>query len=129
MALTATCTLSAGGLLTAGAPTGGAITVGMTFTNASIAEPTSPAVIITSLGTGTGGAGTYNTNLNQAIASSTFTFQQWKNPADSLSSLPKVPQFAIGGTALVLPSTLHMIPPPPLPQTLLGSTQQSSFSS
>ena len=109
MALTATCTLSNTGLLTAGAPTGGVLAVGMTFTNASITEPTAPAAIITSLGSGTGGAGTYNTSLSQTIASSTFTFEQWEPPGS------KVPQFTVGGNPVPVLDNLNVKPPAPLP--------------
>ena len=129
-AITATGSLTAGGVLTIGAPTGGIVAVGMSFTNPAIAEPTTPAPNITSLGTGSGGAGTYNTNLNQLITSSTFTFIAWNFVADPLESSPALPEYAIGGTPLApLPiSGITFAPPQPLPETPLGTTAVTSYS-
>lgn len=126
MALTATGTLSAGGLLTVGAPSGGTLQVGMSFTNASITEPQDPAPYITSLGTGTGGAGTYNTNLNQSISSSTFTFILWDAP---IAQVEPAPTFTVNsGTTPAVPNAVKIVPPPPLPQTLTGTTAVTSYS-
>ncbi len=129
-AITATGSLTVGGVLTIGAPTGGNVAVGMSFTNAAITEPTTPAPTITSPGTGTGGAGTYNTNLDQLITSSTFTFIAWNFVADPLESSPALPKYAIGGTpSAPLPiSGITFAPPQPLPETLIGSTTQTSSS-
>lgn len=57
------------GLLTVSAVTSGAFVVGLTVTGTSVAATT----IITQLGSGTGGTGTYYVNLTQTIASETLT--------------------------------------------------------
>jgi hypothetical protein len=57
------------GIMTVTAVTSGAITVGMDISGTGVPEDT----YITSFGTGTGGTGTYNTNIATAVASTTIT--------------------------------------------------------
>lgn len=129
-AVTGTCSLSAGGVLTAGAPSGGVYEIGMNFTNASITQPQAPAVKITSQLTGTTGlAGTYQTNLNQVIASSAFTFLIFaplaQNPPNNgAAPLP----LSTAKPPAILPNLYGLKPPSPLPQSVIGSTVQNSFS-
>lgn len=127
-AVTGTCSLAIGGILTAGAPSGGVYEVGMTFTNAGITQPQAPAVKITSQLTGTTGlAGTYQTNLSQLIASSTFTFSLWQTASNSPNN-GLVP-VALSGSqpSPPLPSIHGLVPPLPLPQSVIGSTTQTSY--
>ena len=124
-AITATGSLTVLGVLTIGAPSGGNVAVGMSFTNAAIAEPTTPAPKITSFLTGSGGAGTYQTNLDQLIASSTFTFTQW-GTIEALETSPALPSYSGSSPTPPLLSPYAFIPPAPLPETLVGSTTQTS---
>ena len=59
----------AGAVLTAGAPTAGALQVGQTIAGAGV----TPGTKITALGTGTGGAGTYSVAPEQTVASTAMT--------------------------------------------------------
>lgn len=115
-AVTGTCSLAIGGVLTAGAPSGGVYENGMTFTNAGITQPQSPAVQITSQLTGSPGlAGTYQTNLSQLITSSTFTFILWATASDPPNNgLIPAAQSAVRPSP-PLPSSFGLVPPPPLP--------------
>lgn len=99
----------------------------MAFQATGITEPASPAPIITSFLTGTGGAGTYQTNLNQVIASETFTFLFWQVPPVPPEPLP---QFTLSSTQpITAPTLIAFQPPPPLPETLVGTTAVTSYSS
>ena len=59
----------AGTVFTVSAVTSGTIAVGQTLTGAGIL----PGTIVTALGTGTGGIGTYTVSLSQTVASETIT--------------------------------------------------------
>jgi hypothetical protein len=125
-AVTGTGSLAISGVLTLGAPSGGVYAVGMSFTNAAITQPQAPAVKITSQLTGSPGlAGTYQTNLNQVIASSTFTLILWATTSDADGGM--IP-YTGGVPTPPVPSTLALLPPPPLPLTLVGSTAVTSYS-
>lgn len=128
-AVTGTCSLAIGGVLTAGAPSGGVYEIGMSFTNASITQPQAPAVKITSQLTGlTGLAGTYQTNLSQTIASSTFTFILWATASDPPNNgLIPAAQSALRPSP-PLPSSFGLVPPPPLPGGSSGGGGVTSYS-
>lgn len=126
-AVTATCSLAISGILTAGAPSGGAFKVGMSFTNAGITQPQSPAVVITSQLSGSAGlAGTYQTNLLQVIASSAFTFSIFATASDALNGMA-----AFGAAPVLtppLPSVYGFKPPAPLPGSSGGGGGVTSYS-
>lgn len=71
-------------LTVTGTPTGAPIAVGAAVTGAL------PGTIITSLGTGTGGAGTYNVNNSQTLASGPLS-----SPSALASGTARVPGFTV----------------------------------
>ena len=84
---------------------------------------------------GTAGGSTYNTSglpAAQSIASATFTFTTWEPPPSfatmNNTGVPVLPNFSNGGVPSPVASPYPTIPPPPLPQTLYGSTTQTSYS-
>lgn len=64
---------TSGTTLTVSAVTSGTLHAGMTITNSSLSAKT----VITALGTGTGGAGTYTINNSQTVGSSTMYGLNW----------------------------------------------------
>lgn len=126
-AITASCSLGITGILTAGAPSAGAFAVGMAFQATGIAEPATPAPRITAFLTGSGLAGTYQTNLNQIIALETFTFILWEVPPPPPEPAP---QFTVAaGVPVPVITSFPFQPPPPLPETVFGTTAVTSYSS
>lgn len=102
---------------------------GSGFATGIILQPVAVPVVIKAYGTGsttgTGGNGTYATNITTAVASATLTFTDWVPPPIPPDPLP---QYTFGGVALVFSNTVVIAPPPPLPETLFGSTTQTSYS-
>jgi hypothetical protein len=127
-AVTGTGALAIGGVITLGAPSGGVYAIGMTITNASITEPETPAIVLQSQLTGTTGlAGTYQTNLSQLIVSSTFTFILWGPPSNAPNNGLAPISLSSAKPPPVLPNVYGLIPPAPLPQSVIGSTTQTSY--
>ncbi len=133
MAITATsCTIAVTtGILTLGSNiSSGALVAGMTITASDITEPNSPAITLGSIISGTPGqsGATYNTAGagGAAVASATFTFTLFRS---ATLYVPKPPPFLYTSLAVTtVPLSVPLVPPQPLPQTLFGSTTQTSFS-
>jgi hypothetical protein len=80
---------TSGTTLTVSAVTSGTLHAGMTITNSSLSAKT----VITALGTGTGGAGTYTINNSQTVGSSTMYGLNW-------TVLPSTDGAFVGGSTV-----------------------------
>lgn len=113
MAVTATGSIAVTtGILTVGAPSGGSFVPGDTINGTGISAVASPAVVLGTQLTGTTGqAGTYNTNITTAVASTTLTFTLVNHPV----GLKFPPSTNANAAAAPNPYFGTVIPPGPLP--------------
>jgi hypothetical protein len=94
--------LSAVGLLTVTGTPGGALGIGSKISGGSLGSP----ITITSLGTGTGGAGTYNTSYSgSALTSATYTAGSPGGSGAAVSTLTYGPNQGAGGIASMISDT------------------------
>ena len=125
-----TCTATvviATSVATVTALAGGTLVAGMTMTYAAQTQPVSPVVTLGSQLTGSAGSnGTYNVNNLTTLSSTTVTFESVQAPGGQMQPVPEITIATIEPTTVPVGATVT--PPSPLPQTLFGSTTQTSSS-
>ncbi len=131
MAITATVVIAAS-VATVSALAGGVLVQGQTMTYGAQSQPVSPAVSLGSQLSGpTGGNGTYNVNQLVTLASTTVTFlaidQPVPTPITTANQTVPTTNYATQQPSDVNTS-YPVIPPTPLPETLFGSSVQTSYS-
>lgn len=126
MAITATVSITTS-VATVSSLAGGTLLTGMTMTYSAQTQPVSPAVSLgTQISGSTGSNGTYNVNNLTTLGSSTVTFELLKQITNQMQPVPNTTQAT--NSAPTVGGTYTLIPPPPLPETLIGSTTQTSYS-
>jgi hypothetical protein len=89
----------AGTVLTVTAANQGALAVGQSLYD-SPTGPIVPGTVIVSLGTGTGGVGTYNLNVSQTVASESFLVPGVPNVSPPLGIVGRISQAAEGDVSV-----------------------------